>query len=154
VAESEETTAERDLARRVIEQVAPEELPVFGVVEQAYRRNPAKVLAGGRGRDEMLGFGVEFAGVLLTPVALAAITEVIRYLAGAVVGAVGIKEWLRRRLHRGSTADLPQLSTEQLVQVREIVLAKALQAGVKEGRAKLLADAVAGALTADPSTGD
>ena len=64
------------LARATVERAAPEELPLFRATSEAYLRDPASV-EGGKSRDELLGFGVEAAAMLVTPVALQ-VVEVLR----------------------------------------------------------------------------
>ena len=64
------------LARSAVEQVAPEELPLFRATSEAYFADPSS-LEPGRSRDDMLGFGVDAALVLVSPVALQVAKEVI-----------------------------------------------------------------------------
>jgi hypothetical protein len=155
ILEAEGSTAELDLARWVVMQVAPEEQELFGVMSDAYQRHPERFTNAESGRDEMLGFGVEAAAALMTPVVLAAVAEVVRYLAGEVGGAIGVQSRLRRLLHRRSAktptrtdADPCDAALEpaQLTRVREIVLEKCRQAGSTEEKSQLLADGVVGAL--------
>jgi hypothetical protein len=146
---SAEETAEQ-LARLVIDGVAPEEAEIFDVVAAAYRRDPQR-LAKGAGRDEMLGFGIDTAVTLLTPVVLGAATEVMRYLAEETAGALDLRGRVQRLLSRGAAPDeqaVPVLDPDQIAAVREIVLAKCRQAAIEPDRAALVADAVAGALSA------
>jgi hypothetical protein len=87
--------------------------------------------------------------VLLTPVILAAVNAVVRYLATEVGSAIGVRAWLRRILRSKSNkaeSSLP-LNSGQLARVREIVLDKCRQAGLPEEKSQLLADAVVGALS-------
>ncbi|WP_155375333.1 hypothetical protein [Catellatospora vulcania] len=142
-------TAEQDLARWVAAQVAPEEDELFTVLDAAYRKDPARLTARGPGDDEMLGFGVETLAALMTPVVLAAVTEVVRYLTEQYGSAVRARLSLRRA--RGGADAVtepaaPHLDDAQLARVRSIVLDKCAQAGLDEGRSRLLADSVAGAL--------
>jgi len=149
MAPSAEDSAEQ-LAREVVLKVAPEEAEIFDLVSAAYRRDPQR-LATAAGRDEMLGFGVEAVVALLTPVVLGAISEVISYLATETADAVGVPSRLQRLLRRGrhaAPAPVVELDPAQVAGVREIVLAKCRQAGVEPERAGLVADAVAGALSA------
>ncbi|MEV0460095.1 hypothetical protein [Catellatospora methionotrophica] len=140
--------AEQDLARRVAALVAPEEDELFTVLDGVYRKDPARLTAHGPGSDEMLGFGVETLAALVTPVVLASVTEVVRYLTEQYGSTVRARLSLRRA--RPSAADaepaVPHLDDAQLAHVRAIVLDKCAQAGLEEGRSRLLADSVAGAL--------
>ena|SRR5690349_18307789 len=140
--DSEIAVAEEDLARWVAAEVAPEEEELFGVISTAYRAEPGRFAPGAQSRDEVLGFGIETVGVLLTPVVLAAVTEVVRYLAEQVGGDV--RSWLRR--DRRAEARVPKLDDAQLDRVRGIVLEKCGQAGLAEDRSRLVADSVVGAL--------
>ena len=89
MAQSTEEVAEQ-LARHVVHGVAPEEDEIFDLVAAAWRRDPGR-LADRATRDEMLGFGVEAALTLLTPVALGAATEVLRYLATETADALELQ---------------------------------------------------------------
>jgi len=150
--ERDSIDGEEDLARWVTAQVAPEEEELFGVINDAYRADPDRFAAGGKDGDEMLGFGVEAVAALMTPVVLAAVAEVARYLATQVGDAVRVRLWLRRGRPAPAAAvdvDVPRLDDTQLAHVREIVLGKCAQAGVENGRSQLLADSVVGALRAN-----
>jgi hypothetical protein len=157
--ESDSVNDELDLARLLIMEVAPEEQELFGVVSDAYHRDPEGFAKPGAGRDEMLGFGIEAVAALMTPVALAAVTEVVKYLVAEVGNAVGVQTWLKRLLRRkqrpaGGTAaataepgPVLTLDAAQLARVREIVLDKCREVGAPEDRSLLLADGVVGALS-------
>jgi hypothetical protein len=69
------------LAREMVVQVAPQELPLFRATSQAYFQNPNKLFQGQSPKDEMLGFGAGGAVTLLTPFILSILTEVVKYLA-------------------------------------------------------------------------
>ena len=148
MAPSAQETAER-LARSAVLRVAPEEEEIFDLVSAAYRRDPQRLTAGA-GRDEMLGFGVDDAMTLLTPVVLGAAAEVVRYLAVEAAGALEVRSRLRRvfrrRDARRAVPATPALDPARRAAVRTIVLEKCRQAGVEPDRAELVADAVVGAL--------
>ncbi len=95
--------AERDLvdelARSVLQQIAPEELVLFAETEADYFRDPELVLSGRR-RDEAVGFGLEMA--LMTPYVLAAGTVVVRFLASAVSDA---GRWWPAGIHGAGSGD-------------------------------------------------
>jgi hypothetical protein len=143
---------EVELARDLVQRLAPEEQELFGVISTAYQRDPDRFAQPGRGRDEMLGFGIETAATLLTPVLLAALGDVMKYLAGELGEAIGVRGWFRRRFGRkpaAATAPAPAtLDAAQLARVRQIVLDKCRQAELPDARAQLVADGVVGALTA------
>jgi hypothetical protein len=159
------------LARSAVERAAPEELVIFPAASEAYLegQDPAKKTRG----DPMLGFGVESAVVLLTPVALTVAKEVLGFLRTQLKrqaeehGDEGF-DWLVNKLLRrgddkkddqagtpatpGDTAvaadpvQPPELTDEQLEQVRELAIAKAKQLKLTDDKAALLADSLVGSL--------
>jgi hypothetical protein len=152
------------LARAVVRCVAPEELGLFAETEADYFRDPGLVLRARR-RDEALGFGLDLA--LLTPYVLAVGTAVVHFLAIVVSDAVRdeardelkpvIAGRIRRLLRRDDPAaadhrqpeehDLaPGVTLEQAREVRQVALRQAMQSGLDDDKAALLADAFVGAL--------
>jgi hypothetical protein len=71
------------LAGEVVAEIAPEELPIFLAMREAYIKNPRRALRRQPVGDEMLGFGGEAVQALVTPVAFAAVKLVIETLAAA-----------------------------------------------------------------------
>jgi hypothetical protein len=160
--------AERDLvgelARAVVERVAPEELGLFEETEADYFRDPGLVLRAGR-RDEAVGFGLDLA--LLTPYVLVAGAAVVHFLTDVVSGVVAdeVGDELKpviagrvRRLRRrddpaaagrrepGPQDRVPGVTVEQAREVRRVALREAMQSGLDDEKAALLADAFVGAL--------
>jgi hypothetical protein len=151
-----------DAAREIVARAAPQEIPLFRAASEAYFADPEKALAENKPKDEMLGFGVEAAALLLTPV----IIDVVRRVAVALVNSAGdavekegseaVGGFVHKLFNRGKKgggepkeADVPDLSPEQLQEVREIAYSRALELDVPEDRAGLLADAVVGSLATD-----
>ena len=151
-----------DAAREIVARAAPEEIPLFRATSEAYFADPDKALAENKPKDEMLGFGVETAALLLTPV----IIDVVRRVATALLNSAGdavekegseaVGGFVHKLFHRGkgegaaeAQDDVPDLSPEQLQEVREIAYDRALELDVPEDRAGLLADAVVGSLATD-----
>jgi hypothetical protein len=153
-----------ELARQVLEDVAPEELAIFDDTAEEYHRDPQGVLAAS-GRDEAVGFGLDLA--LLTPYALAMAGAVLTYLVNTVAKAAKkeseplISDWIHRlfRRKRGRkepaghdteepAADAPEvhLSADEVEQVREVALARARDLKLPADTARLLADAIVGGL--------
>jgi hypothetical protein len=66
------------LARATVERAAPEELLIFPAASEAYLegQDPSKKTRG----DPMLGFGIETAVVLITPIALTVARDVLGFL--------------------------------------------------------------------------
>ena len=140
------------------EQVAAERR-VFDALRSAYFADPARALAGDRGGGQ-LSFGLPGVEDLLTPVLLAASTEVLRYLAdrGAVLTRAGVRRMLGRpadaALGADNSVDTPTpaapLTGEQWREVRRIVT----HALVGHGRmSPRRADMIAAAIVGDGTTG-
>jgi hypothetical protein len=153
-AETDAVVAE--LARSAVERAAPEELPLFPATSEAYFADPSAAGRAG-GRDEMLGFGVEAAAMLVTPVALQVAREVFDFVAAhlrkraqeqsgeAIDGAVA--RLLHRDKNKGEeVAAPPELTDEQLEQVRTLALEKARMLRLPQAKAELLADSLVGSL--------
>src|ERR1700676_3619260 len=68
-----------DVARDIVIQTAPQELPLFRATSTAYFKNP-KAHKNQVGKDEILGFGTGEMVSLLTPVVLTVVTEVVTFL--------------------------------------------------------------------------
>jgi len=164
----QESDAERDLvgelARAVVRCVAPEELGLFAETEADYFRDPGLVLRV-RSRDEAVGFGLDLA--LLTPYVLVVGTTVVHFLAMVVSDAIRdeardelkpvIAGRVRRLLRRDDPAAAgrsgpeehdrtPGVTVEQAREVRQVALRQAMQSGLDDEKAALLADAFVGAL--------
>lgn len=148
----------RDLARKVLRQTAPAELPLFRPASERFFADPEGTLRKRRREQEVLGFGSEAIIALLTPVALAIATDVLKDLAAQLArsagarGAVAIRDALRRlfRLDPVGTeiddAEIPQITQEQLALVRQSAFSRARALDLPEAKAKLLADALVGDL--------
>jgi len=149
-----------ELARSAVSKAAPEELPLFRATSEAYFEDP-DALAVQRSRDEMLGFGVDAALVLVTPVALAVARDVLNFVIQEVRaqarehGKDAIDGLVARLLHRGGKPETPvppsepdpsTLTKEQLAEVRSLAVEKARQLKLAPERAELLADALVGSL--------
>ena len=143
------------LARAAIEGAAPEELPLFPAVSEAYLEG--RDVTGEQGGDEMLGFGVDAAVVLLTPVALTVAKDVLGFLRvqlakqAAKHGESLVDRLFDRLLRRGddepaAEPEPAELTDEQLDQVRDFALQKAKLLKLPDEKAKLLADSLVGSL--------
>jgi hypothetical protein len=144
------------LAREMVEECAPEELPMFEATSEAFVADPDRVEKE-VARDEMLGFGLETAVVAIAPYALAIARHVVATLLEQVEGALAEESegFIRDRVRalfkqfRGSgttTEEPPRLTTEQLGRVKAAAIAKASELGLPEAQGRLLADSVAGSL--------
>lgn len=141
------------LARAGVERAAPEELPLFPAMSEAYHRDPASLERGG-GKDDVLGFGVDAALTLVTPIALAVARDVVGFVVEQLrkrareEGESAIDRLVERLVGRDEPepAGPPVLSREQLAHVRTLALEKALQLKLPLPKAELLADSLAGSL--------
>lgn len=145
------------LARATVERAAPEELPLFAPMSEAYLADP-KALEPGKGRDEMLGFGVDAAVLLVTPVALQVARDVLGFLheqlrerarehgEGAVDRIVARLVGKQDAAAEAETEAVPELTDAQLEQVRALAFEKARSLKLSDARAELLADSLVGSL--------
>jgi len=143
------------LARATVEKAAPEELPLFRATSEAYFENPQALEQKG-GRDEMLGFGVDAAVLLVTPVALQVARDVIGFLGEQLrerareQGEGAIDRLIARLVNRnggnGDAEPVEELTDEQLEQVRALAIKKGRALKLSDERATLLADSLVGSL--------
>jgi len=143
------------LARAAVEKAAPEELPLFRATSEAYFENPQALEQKG-GKDEMLGFGVDAALLLVTPVALQVARDVIGFLGEQLrerareQGEGAIDRVIARLVNRnggdGDAEPVEELTDEQLEQVRALAIKKGRALKLSDERATLLADSLVGSL--------
>jgi hypothetical protein len=145
------------LARSAVTQAAPEELPLFRPTSEAYFDDPESLGKTGSG-DRVLGFGVEAAAVLVTPVALTVARDVLNFIVEQVRGRARetgrdiFDRLADRLLGRGGERNEPddpadrELTDEQLEQVRTLALEKARLLKLSPEKAQLLADSLVGSL--------
>jgi len=143
------------LARATVEKAAPEELPLFRATSEAYFEDP-QALERGKGKDEMLGFGVDAAMVLMTPVVLQVAKDVIGFLGEQLrerareQGEGAIDRVIARLVNRnggeGEAEPVEELTEEQLEQVRALAIKKGRALKLSDERATLLADSLVGSL--------
>lgn len=154
------------LARRAVRDVAPDELPQFAVVAQAYLASSETQRERAVRRAEPLGLGLEGVAVVITTAVLAVAARVSDHLAQELAGrSVDVAEqglrarWRRWRARRGGDrsrndaqgeagAPLPSLTPQQLAQVRQL----AVQAGLRQRLAEPTAQAVADGIVAELAT--
>ncbi len=153
------------LARATVERAAPEEMVIFPAASEAYLegQDPAKRTRG----DPMLGFGVDSAVLLLTPIALTVAKDVVVFLRAQLAKQAeehsdDVFDWLVDKLFRrdddkaadatnsASVAAEPvaaaELTDEQLEEVRQLAIEKAKQLKLSDDKAELLADSLVGSL--------
>jgi hypothetical protein len=148
----------RDLARKVLREAAPEELPLLRPASERYFADPEKALRRRRQEQEVLGFGGEAVVALLTPIVLTVATDALTHFATEFArdagsrGVATIRAALRR-LFRLESADIgtdssevPSITPEQLGLVRQRAFDRAMALDIPEAKANLLADALVGSL--------
>jgi hypothetical protein len=143
------------LARATVEKAAPEELPLFRATSEAYFEDPQALERSG-GKDEMLGFGVDAAMVLMTPVVLQVAKDVIGFLGEQLrerareQGEGAIDRVIARLVNRnggeGEAEPVEELTDEQLEQVHALAIKKGRALKLSDERATLLADSLVGSL--------
>jgi hypothetical protein len=146
-----------ELSRRVIAGAAPEELPLFRAVSRAYLDKGGRLPGSRRRGDELLGFGVETAAALLTPVVFEVAKTIVSFVlararaaaerrAGAAVDDA-VARVFARLLGAGEAKEHdPALDRQQLGEIRRLAYDRAIALDVPEEKATLLADALVGGL--------
>ena len=144
------------LARQVIGEIAPEELPLFDSVCSTWFTTRRSGRRRRRRHEDPLGFGPETAATILAPAVLAVCGEVARHLAGeagrSLAGRISklVDRSVGRLLSRSRTprkaAPPAELTRDQLVRVRQLAFERGLEVGLARERANVLADAIAGSL--------
>jgi len=149
-----------DVARDIIAQTAPEELPLFRATSVAYFKNPEKILKDQKRKDEILGFGPGEVVSLLTPTVLVVVTEVVTFVTAEVQKSIAtesasiISELVKKQFKRFQPEEkkeqneVARLTPEQIAQIRKRTYEKARQLKLSESQAGLLADSVVGSLVA------
>ena len=133
-----------ELSRAVIEQTAPQELPVFEAIAAGYAQEGITALPRS---DGPLGFGAEVLplSVVIIPVAHTVGEVLIGALAAlAAESALGeVKELLKKRFRKNSSPDIA-IPPKVVEDARAAALAQARAFGLADDQATLLANAVAG----------
>lgn len=132
-----------DVARQVVAQLAPQELPLLEDVIQAWLDGDLE----GRGPvlGESLGSGLDphLTAEIVLPIVASAVSAVAN---DAALGSAH-RVWRRLRRRRRPETRIPApLTSEQLELVREAVHDAAVHLGIGSRRAEALADAVWGIL--------
>jgi hypothetical protein len=156
-----------EVARDQVEQIAPQEAPIFPLLSEAYFQDPEKAHQRQGGKDEMLGFAVEAGVVLLTPIVMTVTREVVEFVAGVVMTSVQtqssslvdefVKKMFKKFRREGEAKGEklpPPLTREQIGRVREIALEKARQLKLAPDQAALLADSLVGSLATSAEGAD
>ena len=145
-------------AREILSVVAPQELPLFGPTRRYYLQQGQPPAPSVKGKDEMLGFGLGGAEMLLTPGVFAVVIELAKKIGGGLLDVAGdaLKDRaatsgqraLERLLGASTAGGAAALSQPQIAAIRQQVVDHARALKVEEAQARLLADAVVGGLRA------
>ena len=142
------------VARDLIAEVAPGELPRFPVTSETFFTRGGRLARGGR--EDMLGFGAHEAATFLTPVILMAVSRVMEFasepakdtlqsglsdLMGRFVRWVSNKLSGKRSEPEGKTEFQP-LTPDQLLRARSIALQTLVQHGFPEDKTDIVADLI------------
>lgn len=133
------------IARDLVAQTAPQELPLFQATSEAYFKNPNKLLKGQSDKDEMLGFGVVEAvsAVMTSPIILSIVNEVIHLITGEAKEAGFFKRLFRKSRPLEEEQKTPQTFTPDLMQqVHHKTFEMARQYQLSEAQAAQLADSL------------
>jgi hypothetical protein len=158
-----------DFARGIVADVAPQELPLFRPLSQAYFKDPARTLKGGGGADKMLGFGgMAAVGTLMTPMILRTSQVALDALVTGFTNQVQteiqrIESWLadaRARPETAATIAPPGVSTaggvppEIAGQIEQIVARQLAELNCPAGQCDVLASKICGSLFAGQLAAD
>lgn len=149
--EPADTRAVDLLARQVVAEVAPAELPVFSATAKRYHEDPEAALTAKAKADETLGFGAESVVILLAPFALELAKRVLSKLSEKVGDEVGdslasrVLGWFGRDDSKDDK-DVAALTADQLALVAQTARSEAAELSLPPDQSERLADAVVAAL--------
>ena len=135
-----------DVARTLIEEIAPQEMPLFQATSAAYFKNPRRARGGQSGRDEMLGFGAGEGATFLTPIILITATKVIEFAMGPAqevpkTGLSGLMSgFMKKRQTQAATQPPPPLTPERVARARELAVETLRQHNFPEDKIDSVAD--------------
>ncbi len=148
-----------DLSRDIVMRIAPQELPLFRATSTAYFQKPDSIFKNREGKDQMLGFGVGEAVVMMTPSVLVIVTQVVQFLTAELQKSVAaessslIADLVKKMFKKFRSADskpdaqVPApLTKEQLAYVRQLAYEEANRLMRSDAKAHILADAIVGSL--------
>jgi hypothetical protein len=141
-----------------VERAAPEEVPLLEATAAAYARRPA------RDSDELLGIGLDAESVGIVSVAALSAAQAVAAFVGTIAADAvqaeateSVRSWIGRKLRRRSpepaelTAAVRAFEPGELARVRQIAYDAAVAAQIAPAQARLIADAIVGGLSQDPS---
>lgn len=133
------------MVRAVVERAAPEEMPmVEGLGGMADEVVVARLVRGVP-RDERLGFGLDDVAVLVSPVLYIVLDQAVRNIVDDSLDGARRRLpgwWQRLTRRRTPTPPVPELSAQQVAEIRDHVAALALERGVPEEKVERVREAV------------
>jgi hypothetical protein len=151
VESSANTALVTEVARDVLSEIAPQEIPILAAASRAYFANPAAALRQASSKDNVLGFGIEAAAVVVTPAVLFVMSEVLDSLTRVAKKAIeeGLTEEIPqvikamfRKFHSSAPAVPSVLTKEQLALIHGNVQLAAKKLRLSTDQARSLANAV------------
>jgi hypothetical protein len=133
------------ISRDLIAQAAPQELPLFPAVSEAYFKNPNKMLKDQTGKDEMLGFGVEaVSAVMMSPIVLTIVSEVVKLITEEIQESGIIRKMFKKFGHAEDEAKPVSrpLTPELMEKMHQVAFEKACQYNLSQAKAEQLADSL------------
>jgi hypothetical protein len=140
-----------DIARDVLAELAPQEIPIFPAASRAYFADPPAALKQYRSKDNALGFGVDPLLVSLTPFVLHTLLETFQFLTDIAKKAVEaglakeipeIVKAMFRKFHSSEPPAALVLTKEQTRLIHENILESAKRLRFPPDKARSLADAI------------
>jgi hypothetical protein len=146
-----------DISRGLVEEIAPQELPLFRITSKVYFEEPEKVFEDRKHHDNVLAIGLGDTITFLTPVVLAITTQVIKFLAEKAQKSIQeqseeiiakfVKSMFKRISPKEEEKEVSlKLSREELIELRKLMLETAKQLRLPEDRTDLLVNAMVGRL--------
>jgi hypothetical protein len=151
-AETERGRRVGTVVRAVVERAAPEELPVVDGLAGTDDATVVARLARGGPRDERLGFGLEDVAVLVSPVLYIVLDQAVRKIVDNSIDDArrGLPGLLRRVTRRRTpTPPVPELTAQQVAEIRDQVVALAAERGVPDDKVERVGEAVVEVLSGD-----
>lgn len=133
------------IARDLIAETAPQELPLFQATSEAYFKNPQKLLKNQADKNEMLGFGVVevVSTVIASPIVINIVNEAVHLIVEEVKEA-GLFKRLFGKSHsaKEEQKNTRPLTPELMQQIHQMTLEKAVQYKLPRTQAEHLADSL------------
>ncbi|CUW32996.1 MULTISPECIES: hypothetical protein [Streptomyces] len=162
-----------EIARDVIEEIAPDEVPMFSAVSDAYFADPRRATSSRGTRKSPLGFGSGAVDLILTPIVLAATAKAVECLADLFfkhTTGEGTRAALRGIFRTGrrspgepapdaategtsAAAVAVELRQEDIERLRHVLETTLHDCGAAPDTSRLIADAVIGRCRSPRPTG-